>query len=102
MRKGISPKKTKNDFELYNLSVWYCSEDNNFYLDEDCIDTTELINKFKEKYGVMRYNWDGRHVNEKVLRTPLPFILRALIKHLQEHTNKTHKDTQDLLNRLIA
>jgi hypothetical protein len=50
----------------------------------------------------MRYAWDGRHVNEKVLRTPLPFILRAIIKRLQEHTNDTHKDTQDLLNRLIA
>ena len=58
--------------------------------------------EFKEKYGTMRYAWDGRHVNEKVLRTPLPFILRAIIKRLQEHTNKTYKTTQELLNRLIA
>jgi hypothetical protein len=32
----------------------------------------------------------------------LPFILKALTKHLQEHTNKTYKTTQELLNRLIA
>jgi hypothetical protein len=86
MKRKILPRKTANDFELFNLSVWYCAEDNQFYWDEDCIDTTLLIKNFKEK----------------VLRTPLPFILRAIIKRLQEHTNDTHKDTQDLLNRLIA
>ena len=102
MKRKILPRKTANDYELFNLSVWYCAEDNQFYCDEDCIDTTLLIKNFKEKYGTMRYAWDGRHVNEKVLRTPLPFILRAIIKRLQEHTNDTHKDTQELLNRLIA
>ena len=55
MRKGISPKKTKNDFVLYNLNVWYCSEDNNFYWDENCIDGQELIKAFKDKYGVLKY-----------------------------------------------
>jgi len=50
MRKGIFQKKTKNDFVLYNLNVWYCSEDNNFYWDEDCIDGQELIKEFKDKY----------------------------------------------------
>ena len=102
MKRKILPRKTANDFELFNLSVCYCAEDNQLYWDEDCINTTQLIKKFKEKYGTMRYAWDGRHVNEKVLRTPLPFILRAIIKRLQEHTNKTYKTTQELLNRLIA
>ena len=111
MRKGISPKKTKNDFVLYNLNVWYCSEDNNFYWDENCIDGQALIKAFKDKYGVLKYDgfkpdekdpWEGKHIEENTLRTPLPFILKALTKHLQEHTNKTYKTTQELLNRLIA
>jgi hypothetical protein len=105
MRKGISPKKTKNDFELYNLSVWYCSEDNNFYWDEDCIDGQELIKAFKDKYGVLKYYgfkpdekdpWDGIHIEENTLTS------KAHTKHLQEHTNKSYKSSQELLNRLIA
>jgi hypothetical protein len=46
--------------------------------------------------------WEGIHIEENTLRTPLPFILKALTKHLQEHTNKSYKSSQELLNRLIA
>ena len=49
MKKKISQKITKNDFVLYNLNVWYCSEDHNFYWDEDCIDGQELIKTFKDQ-----------------------------------------------------
>ena len=80
MKKRVSPKKTKNDFVLYNLDVWYCAEDNNFYWDEDCIDSEELIRVFKNKYGISKYYgfkpdendpWEGTHIEENTLRTCL-------------------------------
>ena len=89
--------KSKEAFVLYSCKISYSRLDGNFYWDEETINTKELIEDFKKKYGT-----NEPYSQDKKLLIPLPHILKAVITHLKNEYNHSYNSTQQQLNRLTS
>ncbi len=89
--------KSKETFVLYSCKISYSRLDGNFYWDEETINTRELIEDFKKKYGT-----NEPYSQDKKLLIPLPHILKAVITHLKNEYNHSYNTTQQLLNKLTS
>jgi|TARA_E500000318_G_C3451375_1_gene168924 hypothetical protein len=89
--------KSKETFVLYSCKISYSKFNGNFYWDEETVNTKELIEDFKKKYGT-----NEPYSQDKKLLIPLPHILKAVIVHLKNEYNYTYKTTQQLLDKLTS
>jgi hypothetical protein len=89
--------KSKETFILYSCKISYSRLDGNLYWDEETINTKEMIEDFKKKYGT-----NEPYSKHKKLLIPLPHILKAVITHLKNEYNHSDTTTQQLLNKLTS
>ena len=89
--------KSKDGFQLYSCRVSYSRVDGNFYWDEETLNTKDLIDVFKKKYGT-----NEPYSHDKKLLIPLPHILKAVVVHLKNEYAYSYKTTQQLLDKLTT
>lgn len=89
--------KSKDGFQLYNCRVTYSRVDGNLYWDEETLNTKDLIEVFKKKYGT-----NEPYSHDKKLLIPLPHILKAVVVHLKNEYTYSYKTTQQLLDKLTS
>lgn len=89
--------KNNDGFQLYSCRVSYSRADGNFYWDEETLNTKDLIDVFKKKYGT-----NEPYSHDKKLLIPLPHILKAVVVHLKNEYAYSYKTTQQLLDKLTS